>query len=741
MSKQTGSSQNTRGKKKQTVIENATENNDSRKELQKMIVEGIKDSLPMIFTELEKRQADKSKEPTIQPSNKKSVTHHNRTITQSRPITLKPKGSTTHTTKKTKGEEYYHNSSEDEGMGNNYGHVEKKRKVVGCTYKMFQHCEPYNFSGREGGIATLRWVEKTESVLAINKCAEEDKEYSTKLLEYARIVQHLVTPELNLIKRYIWGLICEIRDMVKVANCENLDDAMDLGASLTSSLIRNQEEGKKKNEVSGQGPSPKPADGIKKNARAFVLNTHEAAGKPDVITSTFLVNDIYARVLFESGANQIFIDHRFYRLLNKTLAKLDKEYVVETANGDLIQISEILNDCHITLSGHVIPTRLLPMTLAGFDIVLGMDWLASNQAHIPCDKKAIELRSPKDNILTINGNKLSNSAGIISMLKATKYLGKGCLAYLVSVTADTKKKIEDVPVVAKFPKVFPDELSGIPPEREVEFRINLVPGTVPIAKALYRLAPYEMAELKKQLDELLEKGFIRPSSSPWGVPLLFVKKKDEDHANHLKILLELLETEKLYAKFSKCDFWLSEVQFLGHIINADGIQVDPVKIEAISKWEIPKSPTEVCSFLELAGYYRRFIQDFSRITVPLTSLTHKSVKYEWGLKQSEAFETLKQKLTQDPYWLCQMEIKASLPKELNMRQRRWMEVLNDYECKICHHEGKANALSRKELEKPKRVRALSLDLQINLITRIKESQKLALQESNLEKEGLGGMID
>ena len=307
-----------------------------------------------------------------------------------------------------------------------------------------------------------------------------------------------------------------------------------------------------------------------------------------------------------------------------------------------------------------------------------------------------------------------------------------------------KKEIKDVPVVAEYPEIFPDELPGIPPDREVEFRINLMPGTAPVAKSPYRLAPTEMNELKKQLDELLERGFIRPSSSPWGAPILFVKKKDgsmrmcidyrelnkvtiknryplpriddlfdqlqgtcyfskidlrsgyhqlkvheddipktafrtryghyeftvmpfgltnapaafmdmmnrickpyldkfvivfiddiliysktqEDHATHLRVLLEILRQEQLYAKFSKCEFWLSEVQFLGHVINAQGIQVDPAKIEAILKWEVPKSPTEVRSFLGLAGYYRRFIKDFSRIAIPLTSLTRKLVKYE-----------------------------------------------------------------------------------------------------------------
>ncbi|KAI3804330.1 hypothetical protein L1987_25790 [Smallanthus sonchifolius] len=173
-----------------------------------------------------------------------------------------------------------------------------------------------------------------------------------------------------------------------------------------------------------------------------------------------------------------------------------------------------------------------------------MDWLAFNQARILCDKKAIELRSPKGNILTINGDKLSNSVGIISMLKAIKYLRKGCLAYLVTVTTDTKKKIEDVPVVAEFSDVFPDELPGIPLKREVEFRINLVPRTTPIAKAPYRLASTEMAELKKQLDELLEKGFVRPSSSPWGAPVLFVKKKDVS----MRMCIDYRELNKITIK-------------------------------------------------------------------------------------------------------------------------------------------------------------------------------------------------
>ena len=302
--------------------------------------------------------------------------------------------------------------------------------------------------------------------------------------------------------------------------------------------------------------------------------------------------------------------------------------------------------------------------------------------------------------------------------------------------------------------------------------------------------------------------------------ILIYSKTQEDHVIHLRILLELLRQEKLYAKFSKCEFWLPEIQFLGHIINASGIQVDPVKIEAVSKWEIPKSPTEVRSFLGLAGYYKRFIKDFSRIAVPLTTLTRKSVKYEWGSKQEEVFKTLKEKLTTAPilalpkgledfviycdasytglgcvlmqrnkviayasrqlkvheknYNTHDLELGAIIfalkiwrhylygvrfviytdhkslkyifgQKELNMRQRRWMETLNDYDCEICYHEGKANivgdALSRKEREKPRRIRALRLELQYDLFSQIKKAQELAVKEEQIEKEGMKGILE
>nr|GEX65637.1 DNA/RNA polymerases superfamily protein [Tanacetum cinerariifolium] len=272
--------------------------------------------------------------------------------------------------------------------------------------------------------------------------------------------------------------------------------------------------------------------------------------------------------------------------------------------------------------------------------------------------------------------------------------------------------------------------------------------------APYRMAPIELKELKDQLQELLEQGFIRPSVSPWGAPVLFVKKKDGsmrlciDYRELNKITIHnrypLLRINDLFDQlqgamhFSKIDLqsgyhqlrvkeqdisktafrtryghyeflvmpfgltnapavfmdlmnrvfheFLDNVAFLGHIVSAEGITMDPAKVEAITKWPRPTSVTEVRSFLGLAGYYRRFVEGFSRLALPLTKLMRKGEKFVWNEEREKSFEELKQRL-------------VSAPRELNMRQRRWLELLKDYDTNIQYHPGKANvvadALSRK----------------------------------------------
>ncbi|GJW32778.1 putative nucleotidyltransferase, ribonuclease H [Tanacetum coccineum] len=375
-----------------------------------------------------------------------------------------------------------------------------------------------------------------------------------------------------------------------------------------------------------------------------------------------------------------------------------------------------------------------------------MDWLSQNNAVIVCHEKVVEIPLEGSGILRVQGERILGAAKALMNAKVDE------------------PKLSDISVVRDFVNIFSEDLSGLPPQRQVEFRIDLVLGATPVAKSLYRLAPSKMQELLGQLQELQDKGFIRSSHSPWGAPVLFVKKKDgsfrmcidyrelnkltvknryplpriddlfdqlqgscyfskidlrsgyhqlrvheddipktafrtryghfeftvmpfgltnapavfmdlmnrvckpyldkfvivfiddiliysktkEDHEVHLRLVLELLRKEKLYAKFSKCEFWLQEVHFLGHVVNQSGIHVDPGKIEAVKNWKAPTTSSEIRSFLGLAGYYRRFIANFSKIAKPLTSLTQKNQKYVWGVEQEEAFQTLKNNLCDAP---------------------------------------------------------------------------------------------
>ncbi|KAI3754853.1 hypothetical protein L1987_54645 [Smallanthus sonchifolius] len=548
--------------------------------------------------------------------------------------------------------------------------------------------------------------------------------------------------------------------------------------------------------------------------------------------------------------------------------------------SQIIEATHILKGCKLDLVGHELDIDLMPVTLGSFDECL-----------------------------------LKGHTDILA---------------LIAEQSSEEKKIEDIPSVRDYPKVFPEDLPSLHLHRQVKLQIDLTPGAAPIALARYILAPSELPEPSTRLPKLLDKGFIRPSSSPRGALVPFVKKKDMtfrmcidyrelnkvtiknryplpriddlldqlqgssfyskidlrsgyhqlrvrdediskttfrtryvhyelmvvpfrltnspavftdlmnrvckpylDHfvivfiddiliysknkEEHLRLILELLKKEQLYAKFSKCEFWIREVQFSGHVVNEKGIHVDPLKIEVIKNWAAPTTLTEVRQFLGLTGYYRRFIEGFSKISQPLTALTQKGKAYNWGDNQESAFQHLKQKLCSAPilalsegtydfvvycdasiqglgcvlmqrekvityasrqlniheknYTTHDLELGVVIfalkiwrhylfgtkctiytdhkglqhifeQKELNIRQHHWIELLNDYDCTIKYHPGKANvvpnALSRKET-KPKRVRALQLTIHTGWPDKIRSTQLKALKEKNLPLEATRGM--
>nr|GFB11681.1 putative reverse transcriptase domain-containing protein [Tanacetum cinerariifolium] len=321
-------------------------------------------------------------------------------------------------------------------------------------------------------------------------------------------------------------------------------------------------------------------------------------------------------------------------------------------------------------------------------------------------------------------------------------MAKGCQIFLAQISAKKDegksegKQLKDVPIVQDFPEVFPEDLSGLPPARPVEFQIDLIPGAAPVARAPYRLAPSEMKELSEQLQELFDKGFIIPSSSHWGAPVLFVKKKygsfrmcidyrelnkltvknryplsriddlfdqlqgssvyskinlrsgyhqlrnEKEHEEHLKAILESLKKEKLYAKFSKCEFWIPKRE---KVITYASRQLK------IHEKNYTTHDLELGSVVFALKIWRHYLYG-TKCTV---YTDHKSLQH-----------ILDQ-------------------KELNMRQRRWLELLSDYDCDICYHPGKANvvadALSRKERIEPLRVRTLVMTIVLDLPKKILEA--------------------
>ena len=266
----------------------------------------------------------------------------------------------------------------------------------------------------------------------------------------------------------------------------------------------------------------------KVQGRVFAITEQDAKASKSVVTGTIPIFSHTARVLIDPGSTHSFVSCAYMKYADCVLELLDFELSVSTPLGKTMVAEFICKSCVIKIGGNELLADLILLEIQEFDVILGMDWLAAYHANVDCYKKEVVFCVPGRPEFVFHGSRESLVPNVISAIHANKLLRKGCKGYLAYVVNNQKEgiKIDDIPIVRDFVDVFPEDLPGLPFDREIEFAIDLVPGTAPISMAPYRMAPAELKELKLQLQELLEKGFIRPSVSPWGAPVLFVKKKD-----------------------------------------------------------------------------------------------------------------------------------------------------------------------------------------------------------------------
>nr|GEW21199.1 putative reverse transcriptase domain, ribonuclease H-like domain, aspartic peptidase domain protein [Tanacetum cinerariifolium] len=550
---------------------------------------------------------------------------------------------------------------------------------VGCSYKEFLACNPKEYDGKGGDVVLTRWIKIMESVHDMSGCSIDQK---VKYTAGSFVVPHLVTPESRMIKRYVYGLAQQICGMVAAMEPKTIQKVAQIFGALIDGAVKNGSI--KKVEMRGNvGEPSKDRNGMDDNKRTRNINdfatTVNPIGRENMGTwpncttcNSYHVTGGPCRTCFNCN--------RPSHLAKDCRSVPRNVNLVNARNPTIRACYECGSTDHVRpacprLNRARGPKENHPNQVATNNRGQGMDRLSDNKAEIIFHEKVVR-------IPLLDGTML-------------RVLGKR------------------------------------PEEKEIKFWIELIPRPMPVVKSLYRLAPSELEELSGQLKELQDKVFIRPSSSPWGAPVLLVKKNDgsfricidyrelntlnlknryplpriddlfdqlqgtryghfeftvmpfgltnapeifivlmnrvyrpyldkfmivfiediliysktqEEHVEHLRLVLELLKKEKLYAKFSKCEFWLREVQFLGHVINVNGIYVDPSKIEAVKNWKALRTLTEVHSLLGLAGYYHRFGENFSKIAKLLTILTQKSKTFDWGEEQELTFQTLKDKL-------------------------------------------------------------------------------------------------
>ncbi|GJX18612.1 putative reverse transcriptase domain-containing protein [Tanacetum coccineum] len=312
----------------------------------------------------------------------------------------------------------------------------------------------------------------------------------------------------------------------------------------------------------------------------------------------------------------------------------DTFYNIEMADGNLVSTNTVIKGCTLTLLNQPFEIDLMPIKLGSFDVVIGMDWLSKYRAKILYDEKVVHIPIDSETLI-IRGDRSKTRLNLISCIKTERYISRGCQVFMIQVMEkkSDEKKLEDIPVVKEFPDVFPEDLPGIPPVRQVEFQIDLIPGAAPIARTPYRLAPSKMQELSNQLQELTDRGFIRPSTSPWGAPVLFVKKKD----GSFRMCIDYRELNKLTIKnhypLPRIDDLFDQLQGSSVYLKID-LRSGYHQLR-VREGDIPKT-----AFRTRYGYYEFQVMPFGLTNAPVVFMDLMNVLLKPYLKGNDNFVVL-----------------------------------------------------------------------------------------------------
>nr|GEU93466.1 reverse transcriptase domain-containing protein [Tanacetum cinerariifolium] len=592
--------------------------------------------------------------------------------------------------------------------GSHSSHEDNRRNVQTaspCFYADFMKCQPLNFKGTEGMVGLTRWIEKMESVFQINGCAVENQgeikkleielwnlkvkennvsAYTERFQELTLICTKFVADETEKIDKYVSGLPNNIYGSVKASKPKTLYETIELANDLMDQKLRTYEE--------RQSNNRRKAVQMNHLETTMVTNSRPLKGK--MSPGSTIWGQVRRSRTVGICPRHFARDCRSYGNANATNAQRNNE---ENPKG--------IGCFECGATGHF--KRDCPK-------LKNKDWE--------------KVDAPGWVYVVGNAKKRRNSSrDLISNVVTEEERSKG-------------KQLEDVPIIRDYPKVFPKDLPGLPSARPVEFQIDLIPGATPVARAPYRLAPSEMKELSKQLKELSEKGFIRPSSSPWGAPVFFVKKKD----GSFRMCIDYSELNKLTVKNH---YPLPRIDDLFDQLQGSSVYSKIDLRSCYYQLRVREQDVPKIAFRTRYGHYEFQVMLFRLTNAPADHeqnyTTHdlelRSVVFALKIWRHYLYGT---KCTVFTNHKSQQHILDQ--KLLNMRQRRWLKLLSDYDCDIRYHSGKANvvagALSHKERIEPLRVRALVMTIGLDLPRQILEAHIEALEPKNLEKEDVGGMI-